>query len=97
MLTVKIVNVSTKDEFLVEASKCVVEKAIASTFNEWEKDIFQQTVGKLVVTAPEKEAKNIAYWRIKIINDGEICIYFACNSNVFVMNEQGQTVAIYRK
>jgi len=98
MFTVKIVNIITKKEFLVEANQCSVEKDTAVSFDDWEQDVFKQECGKLVITAPAKDATNILYHRIVITNeDGISCVYFASDSNIFVMNEQGQTVAIYRK
>ena len=97
MLTIKIVNVITKDEFLVEAAQCIVEKDTAESFENWEQEIFKQELGKLVITSPDKDEKNITFRCIKALIDDVWCVYYTCDSNVFVMNEHGQTVAIYRK
>ncbi len=96
MLTVKII--AGCKELILEALKCNVGWEYADSLEQWD-DIVSGTGGDVsVINAPPKNCKDspIPFKEMSIqAPSGEWTSYFVYNSSIYVMNEQGQTIATY--
>ncbi len=96
MLTIKFVRMkaSVINDTIIEAMTCHVVRKYVKTYKDWEKEA--QGDAKRIINPPSENEERIPFYEISIQNpEGDWINYLAQNVNIYVMNEQGQTIATY--
>jgi hypothetical protein len=98
MLTIKIERLSNNDvsDDIIQALQMQIDYLYAENYKEWSDIIARRSSDSIVLIEPKTDAKDIAFRCLMVeIGVGKWKHIYFHDCNVYVMNDNGKTVAEY--